>query len=64
MVGVEMHADVAPLIDAGYAHGLLMVNAGPNVIRFVPPLVLDKPDVDVAIERLTEILATTGATLQ
>ncbi|MDX2140031.1 MAG: aspartate aminotransferase family protein [Chloroflexota bacterium] len=64
MVGVEMHADVAPLIEAGYAHSLLMVNAGPNVIRFVPPLVLDKPDVDVAIERLTDILATTGATLQ
>src|SRR5690606_20247873 len=36
MVGVEFTLDVAPNIEAGYKHGLIMVNAGQNVIRFVP----------------------------
>jgi acetylornithine/N-succinyldiaminopimelate aminotransferase len=64
MVGVELSVDVAPFIDAGYEHGLLLVNAGTNVIRFVPPLILEKAHVDTAIERLTDIFATTGAKAQ
>jgi acetylornithine/N-succinyldiaminopimelate aminotransferase len=34
-----------------------MVNAGPNVIRFVPPLVFEKEHVDNLIEKLSAILA-------
>lgn len=60
MVGLELTVDVAPVIEAGYQHGLLMVNAGPSVIRFVPPLIVEKQHVDVLIERLTDILAATG----
>ncbi|MCC6612083.1 MAG: aspartate aminotransferase family protein [Anaerolineae bacterium] len=63
MVGLELTVEVAPIIEAGYQHGLLMVNAGTNVIRFVPPLIAEKQDVDTLIERLTDILATTGATV-
>lgn len=61
MVGMEMSIEVAPIIEAGYAHGLLMVNAGPNIIRFVPPLVVQKQHVDVLVERLMTILAHLGA---
>ncbi len=61
MVGLELTIDAAPIIEAGYAHGLLMVNAGPNVIRFVPPLIAQKADVDVLIDRLTQILMDVGA---
>ncbi|MFN8529974.1 MAG: aspartate aminotransferase family protein [Anaerolineae bacterium] len=60
MVGLELHGDVAPIIDAGYQNGLLMVNAGPNVIRFVPPLIAQKHDVDHLINHLTTILAASG----
>ncbi|MBE0689788.1 MAG: aspartate aminotransferase family protein [Anaerolineae bacterium] len=63
MIGLELTVEAAPIIEAGYQHGLLMVNAGPNVIRFVPPLIVEKQHVDVLIERLTDILATTGATV-
>lgn len=56
MVGLEMTMDVNPLIKAGYEQGLLLVNAGTNVIRFVPPLVATKADVDTLIDRLTFIL--------
>lgn len=57
MVGVEFTVDVAPIIEAGYQNGLILVNAGQNVIRFVPPLVVQKDHVDVLVERLTVILA-------
>ncbi|MFN8378674.1 MAG: aspartate aminotransferase family protein [Anaerolineae bacterium] len=61
MVGVELNVDVAPAIQKGYEHGLLMVNAGPRVIRLVPPLVVGKADVDNLVDQLTAILAEIGA---
>ena len=58
MVGVEFTVpDVNPIIQAGYQHGLIMINAGANVIRLVPPLVVGKGDVDNLIEKLSAILA-------
>jgi acetylornithine/N-succinyldiaminopimelate aminotransferase len=61
MVGLELTVDVAPAVQKGYEHGLLLVNAGPRVIRFVPPLVVDKAAVDHLIDRLTVILQDMGA---
>jgi acetylornithine/N-succinyldiaminopimelate aminotransferase len=60
MLGVEMTVEVAPIIQAGYENGMIFVNAGPNVLRFVPPLIIEKPHVDVMIEKLTAILAEMG----
>lgn len=61
MLGLELTVEVGPAVEAGYRHGLLMVNAGTHVIRFVPPLIATKADVDTLIERLTVILADMGA---
>jgi acetylornithine/N-succinyldiaminopimelate aminotransferase len=57
MVGLELSVEVAPIVEAGYAHGLLLVNAGTHVIRFVPPLIAQKSDVDHLVEKLTQIFA-------
>ncbi len=57
MVGLELTTDVTPVVEAGYEHGLLMVSAGVNTIRFVPPLIATKQHVDRLVERLTTILA-------
>lgn len=57
MVALELTIDVSALVEAGYAHGLLLVNAGTNVIRLVPPLIVDKPQVDRLIDKLTLMLA-------
>jgi predicted acetylornithine/succinylornithine family transaminase len=54
--GIELSVPAAPLVRKGFDHGLLLVNAGDNVIRFVPPLVVEKHDVDMLIEKLTAIL--------
>jgi predicted acetylornithine/succinylornithine family transaminase len=56
MSAMEMDVPVGPIIEAGYKHGLLIVNAGPNVLRFVPPLIIEKPHIDTMIARLTTIL--------
>ncbi len=61
MVGLELTVETAPLIDAGYQEGLLLVNAGTNVIRFVPPLIAQKRDVDPMIDKLTRILVAVGS---
>jgi acetylornithine/N-succinyldiaminopimelate aminotransferase len=56
MVGLELDADVSSLITKGYEEGLLLVNAGTNVIRLVPPLIIQKSDVDNLVEKLTTLL--------
>lgn len=58
MVGMELTVDVSPIVEAGYQHGLLLVNAGQEVIRFVPPLIAQKSDVDALVEKLTTILGS------
>lgn len=57
MVGLELRVDTTPLISAGYEHGVIMVNAGANVLRFVPPLIVEKKHVDELVDKLTTILA-------
>jgi acetylornithine/N-succinyldiaminopimelate aminotransferase len=58
MVGLEFKREVDPIIQAGYEHGLLLVNAGTHVIRFVPPLIIEKHHVDTLYDKLTLILET------
>lgn len=59
MVALELTIDVSGIIEKGYEHGLLMVNAGTNVIRFVPPLIVEKSSVDDLVTKLTAIFAST-----
>ena len=56
MAGIELDVAPAGVVDAGYEHGLLLVSSGTNVIRFVPPLIIEKRHVDELIEKLTVIL--------
>jgi len=57
MVAVELTVDTSSIIEAGYKNGLILVNAGTNVIRLVPPLVVEKEHVDELVEKLTVILS-------
>lgn len=56
MVGVQLDTEAAPIIRAGHEAGLVMINAGTHVLRFVPPLIIQKEHVDVLVGRLGEIL--------
>ncbi|MGE7111779.1 acetylornithine transaminase [Lysinibacillus sp. NPDC047702] len=48
--------EVAPYIAAAEEKGLLLVGAGPNVIRLLPPLTVTKEEIDEAITILKTIL--------
>ncbi len=58
MVAVELTVETGPIIESGYEHGLLLINAGANVIRLVPPLIVEKENVDNLVEKLKTILKT------
>ncbi|MGE7841553.1 acetylornithine transaminase [Lysinibacillus sp. NPDC093712] len=48
--------EVAPFITTAEDKGLLLVGAGPNVIRLLPPLTVSKTEIDEAVEILKTIL--------
>ena len=42
ILGLGLKEDPTPIVDACRTHGLLVISAGNNTIRFVPPLVIDE----------------------
>ena len=56
MIGVEFKTKVAPIIAKLKEEGVMTINAGATVIRFVPPLIISKKDVDEVVKRLKGVL--------
>jgi len=56
MVGIDLDIPVADVVNAGYRHGLLLVGAGPNTLRLVPPLVISHDEIGMLAERLAAVL--------
>ena len=54
--GVECTLPVGKVAAEALNHGLIVITAGSNVLRFVPPLVIEKSDVDEMIEKLEATL--------
>ena len=54
MQGVECTLPVGQISAKALEHGLIVITAGSNVIRFVPPLIIEKADVDEMIKKLEE----------
>ena len=54
MQGLVFKMPVGPVINKALEKGLILINAGTDIIRFVPPLVITKKDVDQMIGILTE----------
>lgn len=52
MQGLVFDRPVGPVISKALENGLILINAGANIIRFVPPLVIDREHVD----EMSEIL--------
>lgn len=57
MVGVELKEKSGPYILKLMERGVLALAAGPTVIRFLPPLVIDEEDLDRVVELTGEVLA-------
>jgi acetylornithine/succinyldiaminopimelate/putrescine aminotransferase len=56
MIGIELDIEAKPLLDAGYKHGILLLNAGSNVLRLLPPLIITKEEVDKFIQIMQILL--------
>ena len=54
--GLEFDHPVAEIINKALDKGLVLINAGTNIIRFLPPLVITEADVDAMLEILKECL--------
>jgi len=57
MQGIELSIPVSDIIKESIESGLLLVNAGKNVIRFVPSLIAKDEHIDEAIKILDSVLA-------
>jgi acetylornithine/N-succinyldiaminopimelate aminotransferase len=56
MLGIDLDIPVADVVNAGYRHGLLLVGAGANTLRLVPPLVISREEIGLLASRLAEVL--------
>lgn len=56
MQGLVFDKPVGEIISRALDEGLILINAGSNIIRFVPPLVIGKKDVDDMIAILRKCL--------
>lgn len=60
--GLELQADMpltaADIVKVAIAEGVLLVPAGPKVVRFVPPLIVTEAEVNIALQAVEKALAT------
>ena len=57
IIGVELTVPGAPVVEACQKKGLLIICAQERVLRFVPPLIVQKGDIDLLLKALEEILS-------
>ncbi len=57
MVGIECDVKVKPLLDRLAQEGVLALNAGPTVLRLLPPLVIGQGDLDRVVSAIDKVLA-------
>lgn len=55
MIGIETTANLADLVQAARDEGLIVLTAGTNVIRLLPPLTLTKEEIDQGVAILARI---------
>jgi acetylornithine/succinyldiaminopimelate/putrescine aminotransferase len=56
MLGVEFRFDVLNIILKAMDKGVLILDAGRNVLRFLPPLVIEKEQIDKVVSVLDTVL--------
>ncbi len=56
MIGTEMRFDILHILQTALQRGVLALDAGRNVLRFLPPLCIQRRQVDSVLLVLREIL--------
>ncbi len=57
MLGVEVEGRVADVVSAARKRGVLLVGAGQNTIRFLPPLIVSEEELSRAVDVLEAAIA-------
>ena len=57
MQGVALNGEAGPVVTRAREAGLLVVGAGPDVVRLVPPLVVSDEEIDRAVDTLRTAIA-------
>ncbi|MCB0032237.1 MAG: aspartate aminotransferase family protein [Anaerolineales bacterium] len=57
MIGLELRERALPWVKALQARGIIALTAGPNVLRFLPPLTITAAELDQVTAALAEIAA-------
>ncbi len=57
MIGIELKQKVQEKLAQLLEAGIIALPAGPNVIRMLPPLIVDKPQIDRVVAVLRQLLA-------
>jgi acetylornithine/succinyldiaminopimelate/putrescine aminotransferase len=57
MWGIELAEPAGPFVGAARDRHLLVVSAGPNVLRLVPPLIISDAELERGVAILDEVLA-------
>ncbi|MBW1721911.1 MAG: acetylornithine transaminase [Deltaproteobacteria bacterium] len=58
ILGMELEVPCAPVVDACRERGFLINNAQETVLRFVPPLIVTREEIDLLVRALDEILGS------
>jgi acetylornithine/LysW-gamma-L-lysine aminotransferase len=56
MLAVELRFEVKDVLFDGIRNGLLMLYSGRNIIRLLPPLVMDETTVSRAVDIMDSVL--------
>lgn len=59
MMGMELYGSAGDVVSKLLKKGVILISAGTNIIRFVPPLVVEKEHIDVMCEKLEEVFSAT-----
>ncbi len=56
LVGAQLDIEAGPIVAEAYKHGVILVTAGSNVLRFVPPLIITDEEIARAVSVVGAIL--------
>lgn len=56
MIGIQLSTEVAPILKTLREKGVLLLQAGPNVIRLLPPLTVTYEEIDKVVHLISETL--------
>lgn len=56
MIGIELTMDASSVVAAMRKQGVLLLQAGPNVLRLLPPFTITEEEIDHAVQTLSTVL--------